>query len=60
MTYLADFLRDDQAQDIIEYTLLLAVVALAAGAAWLGFGTATSTIVTIRDLDLMSASAVAR
>ena len=59
MTYLTNFLRDEQAQDIVEYTLLLAVVALAAGAAWVGFGTATSTIVSIRDVDLASAAAVA-
>ncbi|MGD0578425.1 MAG: hypothetical protein ABSC08_05800 [Bryobacteraceae bacterium] len=60
MTYLTNFVRDEQAQDIVEYTLLLAVVALAAGAAWVGFGTGTSTIVSVRDVDLMCAAAVAR
>jgi len=53
------FLRDEQAQDMVEYTLLLAFVALAAGAAWVGIAPATSTIVSVRDVDLLCAAAVA-
>jgi len=59
VTYLTKFLRDEQAQDMIEYTLLLAFVALAAGAAWVGIGPATSTIVSIRNKDLISADTIA-
>ena len=44
---------------MIEYTLLLAFVALAAGAAWVGIGPATSTIVSIRNNDLNSADGIA-
>jgi Flp pilus assembly pilin Flp len=60
VTYLTKFLRDEQAQDMIEYTLLLAFVALAAGAAWVGIGPATSTIVSIRNKDLISANGIAQ
>jgi len=59
VTYLTKFLRDEQAQDMIEYTLLLAFVALAAGAAWVGIAPATSTIVSIRNNDLISADTIA-
>ena len=59
VTYLTKFLRDEQAQDMIEYTLLLAFVALAAGAAWVCIAPATSTIVSIRNKDLISADTIA-
>lgn len=32
MTYLKNFLKDEQGQDLVEYTLLLAFIALAIGA----------------------------
>lgn len=32
------FLKDDQGQDLIEYTLLMAFVALASAALFIGFG----------------------
>ena len=38
MTYLKSFLQDDQGQDLIEYTLLMAFVALASAALFLGAG----------------------
>jgi Flp pilus assembly pilin Flp len=38
MTYLRNFWNDDQGQDLIEYTLLLAFVALASAALFLGAG----------------------
>jgi Flp pilus assembly pilin Flp len=57
--YLKSFLQDEKAQDMIEYTLLLAFVALAAGAAWVGIGPAASTIVSIRNNDLINANATA-
>ncbi len=38
MTFLRNFWNDDQGQDLIEYTLLLAFVALASAALFLGAG----------------------
>ena len=38
MTYLRDFWQEDQGQDLIEYTVLLAFVALASAALFLGAG----------------------
>ena len=38
MTFMKDFLANEQGQDLIEYTLLMAFVALASGALFLGSG----------------------
>ncbi len=38
MTILRNFWRDDQGQDLIEYTLLLAFICLAAAAIFIGTG----------------------
>jgi Flp pilus assembly pilin Flp len=38
MTFLNNFLKDEQGQDLIEYTLLMAFVALASAALFLGAG----------------------
>jgi Flp pilus assembly pilin Flp len=38
MTYLRNFWNDEQGQDLIEYTLLMAFVALASAALFLGAG----------------------
>jgi Flp pilus assembly pilin Flp len=38
MTYLQNFWKDEQGQDLIEYTLLMAFVALASAALFLGAG----------------------
>ena len=38
MTFLKNFWKEDQGQDLIEYTLLLAFVALASAALFLGAG----------------------
>ncbi len=38
MRMLKNFLRDEQGQDLIEYTLLLAFVALASAALFIGAG----------------------
>jgi Flp pilus assembly pilin Flp len=38
------FIRDDQGQDLIEYTLLLAFVALASAALFIGTGNSVSAI----------------
>jgi len=44
MTYLRNFWNDEQGQDLIEYTLLLAFVALASAALFLGAGKSINTI----------------
>jgi Flp pilus assembly pilin Flp len=51
-----NFLRDDQGQDLIEYTLLLAFVALAAAALFIKAGTSVSTIWTTANTTLKSAA----
>ena len=38
MTFLQNFWNDEQGQDLIEYTLLMAFVALASAALFLGAG----------------------
>jgi Flp pilus assembly pilin Flp len=53
------FLRDDRAQDLIEYTLLLAFVALASAAIFIGAGTSVSSIWNIANSRLISANSVA-
>lgn len=44
MTILKNFLRDEQGQDLIEYTLLLAFVALASAALFISAGGSINTI----------------
>jgi len=44
MTFLRNLWNDDQGQDLIEYTLLLAFVALASAALFIGAGTSIKTI----------------
>ena len=44
MSILKNFLRDDQGQDLIEYTLLLAFVALASAALFISAGGSINTI----------------
>ncbi len=41
---LMNFLRDEQGQDVVEYTLLLAFVALAAAALFISMSTSISQI----------------
>lgn len=41
---LINLLRDEQGQDLIEYTLLLAFVALASAALFIGSGSSVSSI----------------
>ncbi|MGA2327277.1 MAG: Flp family type IVb pilin [Bryobacteraceae bacterium] len=59
MTYLTNFLRDEQGQDLIEYTLLLAFVALASAALFIGAGGKVSTIWTAANNQLSNAAACA-
>jgi Flp pilus assembly pilin Flp len=54
-----NFLKDDEGQDLIEYTLLLAFVALASAAVFIGAGTSISGIWTAANNRLSNAAAVA-
>ncbi|RPI20116.1 MAG: Flp family type IVb pilin [Acidobacteriales bacterium] len=54
-----NFLRDEQGQDLIEYTLLLAFVALAAAALFIQAGDSVTTIWTTANTQLANAAAAA-
>ena len=54
-----NFLRDEQGQDLIEYTLLLAFVALASAALFINAGGSISTIWTTANTKLSQAAASA-
>jgi len=54
-----NFLRDEQGQDLVEYTLLLAFVALASAALFIGAGTSVSTIWVAANTQLSKAAACA-
>ena len=54
-----NFLRDEQGQDLIEYTLLLAFVALASAALFIGAGTSVSGIWGTANDQLVNASSSA-
>ena len=56
MTFLSNLLRDEQGQDLIEYTLLLAFVALASAALFIGAGGSVTTIWTVANNRLLSAA----
>lgn len=53
------FLVEEQGQDLIEYTLLLAFVALVGAAIFIGAGTATSNIWEIGNARLNQAASAA-
>jgi Flp pilus assembly pilin Flp len=56
---LKHFLRDEQAQDLIEYTLLLAFVCLATAALFIGSGGSLSGIWITANTDLTTANSAA-
>jgi Flp pilus assembly pilin Flp len=56
MTFLRNFWNDEQGQDLIEYTLLMAFVALASAALFLGAGGAIKGIWTTTNSQLVAAS----
>jgi Flp pilus assembly pilin Flp len=56
MTSLLHFLHDDQGQDLIEYTLLMAFVALASAALFIGAGGSISGIWTTSNSQLAAAN----
>jgi Flp pilus assembly pilin Flp len=53
---LKSFTRDEQGQDLIEYTLLLAFVAIAAAALFISASSSISKIWTTASKDLASAA----
>ena len=56
MTFLRNFWKDEQGKDLIEYTLLMAFVALASAALFLGAGGQISKIWTISNQQLTNAA----
>ena len=59
MTMLKNFLRDEQGQDIVEYTLLLAFVALASAGLFISAGGSISGIWSVADSRLTVANSCA-
>jgi Flp pilus assembly pilin Flp len=58
-TFINNFLKDEQGQDLIEYTLLLAFVALASAALFIGAGKSVTGIWTITNAQLGNAATAA-
>ena len=56
---LVNLVRDEQGQDLIEYTLLLAFVALASAALFTSAGTSVNKIWTAASGNLSNAAAAA-
>jgi len=59
MTFLRNLWNDDQGQDLIEYTLLLAFVALASAALFIGAGGQVSGIWSKANSQLVAANTAA-
>jgi Flp pilus assembly pilin Flp len=59
MTFLRGFWNDEQGQDLIEYTLLMAFVALASAALFLGAGGSIKGIWVTTNNQLAQANAMA-
>ena len=55
-TLLYNFLQDEQGQDLIEYTLLLAFVALASAALFIGAGNSVKGIWAVTNTQLAAAN----
>jgi len=59
MTYLKNFIRDEEGQDMVEYALLLGFVALAAVALLSGIGTSINGLFTTASTKVLSAKTAA-
>jgi Flp pilus assembly pilin Flp len=59
MTILRNLWNDEQGQDLIEYTLLMAFVALASAALFIGAGGSIKTIWTTANSQLANAASSA-
>ena len=55
MTLMHNFWKEEQGQDLIEYTLLMAFVALASAALFLGAGSSIKSIWTTTNTQLANA-----
>lgn len=53
---IVEFSKDDRGQDIVEYSLLLAFVALAGAAAYIGMARSTNTIWGVMNSRLSAAN----
>jgi Flp pilus assembly pilin Flp len=53
------FLREEEGQDLIEYTLLLGFVALASAALFIGAGQSSKTIWSVTNDEMQSAASAA-
>ena len=58
-TLFSNFVKDEQGQDLIEYTLLLAFVCLASAALFISAGGSVGGIWTTANTDLTTANAAA-
>jgi len=56
MTFVRNFCNDEQGQDLIEYTLLMAFVALASAALFIGAGGSIKSIWTVANTQLANAA----
>jgi Flp pilus assembly pilin Flp len=56
---MTNFLNDEQGQDLIEYTLLIAFVALASAAVFIGSGTSIAGIWGSANTTLVNANSIA-
>jgi Flp pilus assembly pilin Flp len=54
--FLKDFLAEDDGQDLIEYSLLMAFVALASAAVFMGAGKSTTGIWSTTNSQLVAAN----
>jgi Flp pilus assembly pilin Flp len=59
MNYVMNFLKDERGQDLVEYTLLLAFVAIASAALFISAGGSINTIWTTANNTLNTAAASA-
>jgi Flp pilus assembly pilin Flp len=59
MTFMRDFFANEQGQDLIEYTLLMAFVALASAGLFLGAGGDVKGVWTTTNNELAQANAKA-
>jgi Flp pilus assembly pilin Flp len=59
MTFLSRFLHDDQGQDLIEYTLLTAFLALLSAALFIGAGGSIKGIWVVSNNQLAQANSMA-
>ena len=60
MTFLRNFWKEEQGQDLIEYTLLMAFVALASAALFLGAGNSIKGIWSVTNSQLVAANTMAQ